>query len=192
MKMQSVPALNPNNEGSYDLITDVELQDKGSAYARQKNAEGHNGHPLANVAHAYDRLARSQIDTAEPIRDTIYVPLFWCGIEDGRAVLKKRGLYAGLRQYAPVKTGRFHAKLSIPGPRLLDQLFRGEKVDVRDERIWDALVELVDEHIGTFRDGDTLKKLNNAVALLVLLRSGVAGNVNALPRIGGSHDRHPS
>ena len=174
-----------SNEGSYSL-EGVEAVGGRSRYAKPQNFEGRPARPAEAVAHAYAELAQQRIDQAEPIApEPKSIPLrFVSRNQEGDVVSVPRGTVSRVPELETTRSGRF-SKAKETGGALLDRLFLEPNVDVRDEAIFGALRELIEQEGIT--DGTTIRSLNDSVALLVCARAGVKINRWELPSPGASH-----
>jgi hypothetical protein len=175
--------LNPANEG-YELTTVPPTKSDRSRFALGRLAEGWDSpSPAAAVAQAYERLLIQRQEEAAPIvpeKKTVALKYVRRDAGSGDWVIRNRGSVEAVPTFAGTPPSRF-SRLRSTGGALLDELLLGGDAwdKARDDAVWDALRELCEAE---FPDGLTLRRLNEAVALALLLRHGIDLRPDQLPQ----------
>jgi len=179
------PTPRNKNEGGYNLEA-VKPAEHGSRYATRQNFEGHPTRPEASVAQAYAELVRARIEQQKPLApQPKIVELHFISRDQASQIVRvSRGKVKQVPTLAVTRSGRF-TKPKEASTQLLDRLFLEPELDVRDEAIWDALEEAIKELAP--RDGNTIRSLNDSVALLVCSRAGIKIDRSELPSPGREH-----
>jgi hypothetical protein len=160
---------------------------EGSRFAVNQTPAGITARPAEAAAHTLQELARDRIAEAKELTPPMKkVKLFAAArTTDGDYRLVPRGTVTARPSFETTYSGKFGG--GEPSPRIIDDLLLGdEKVtkNVRDEVVWASLVELAASLQATGRD---LRGLNDAVALALLIRQGIATEPFSLPNIPTEH-----
>jgi hypothetical protein len=170
---------NPKNPGAFSLYDVPEAGSEKSRYLVGQTSSGWAVSRTCDAAeNAWTQLVsdrqRDALDVTPPFKE---IELNYVGLSaaTGEAVIVKRGKVRAVATKQPTASGRFR-KLKASGGALLDLAFLGE--DVRPDALWEALRVFVEQERP---DGRTLRALNAAVCLLVLLQAGINLDARSLP-----------
>lgn len=157
--------------GAYEYA-DVPVRPDGSRFAVTTSKTGQRVRAPQNVVLAYAELLRELTANVTPFdrRKTVELKKVARTTDDAYAVVRA-GTVTAEADAEPIKSGKFTKRGD--GGAWLDTVFLGDNIaHGRDEDIYDAARELAEAESFS---GSDLRKLNEALAGLVLLRAGIVG-----------------
>jgi hypothetical protein len=170
---------NPKNKGAYSLEAVPANGTEESRFALGTTSEGWAvSRKIDAVANAYTKLVADRKAEAPPLQPEFKeIELKYVGLSTtGEYVTVPRGTVRAIPTKEPTASGRFK-KLKATGGALIDEAMLG--ADVRPDALWNALLELA---TAERPEGRTLRDLNDAVAELVLIQSGLDVDKRSLPQ----------
>jgi hypothetical protein len=171
---------NPKNPRAFSLYDVPATTNSESRYLVAQTSEGWSVSRRADACgNAWSKLLldrQSEAVDQRPAFKEIELKYVGFSAATGEYVIVPRGTVRAVPTKEPTASGRFR-KLKASGGALLDEAFLGE--DVRPDALWNALLEMAEQERP---EGRTLRTLNEAVALLVLLQAGICLDARALPQ----------